>query len=51
MSITREILETSDAQIADAVQYASPLILRGLLYQLTGDESLRDIPVGAVPAA
>lgn len=50
MSITREILETSDAQIADAVEYASPLILRGLLYQLTGDESLRDIPVGAVPA-
>ena len=33
-----ELLEASDATIEDAVQYANPMALRGLLYQLTGDE-------------
>lgn len=35
------LLSATDAMIDDAVQYGDPMILRGLLYQLTGDE---DIP-------
>ena len=35
-----ELLGASDETIEDAVQYADPLVLRGLVYQLTGDESL-----------
>ena len=35
-----ELLEATDAQIEDAVQYADPVVLRGLLYQLTGDEEV-----------
>jgi 4-hydroxyacetophenone monooxygenase len=35
-----ELLAASDEEIEDAVQYAEPLVLRGLLYQLTGDEGL-----------
>ena len=38
-----ELLEASDATIDDAVRYADPLVLRGVLYQLTGDEELLDI--------
>lgn len=37
MKISNELLSASDAQIDDAMQYASPMVLRGLLYQLTGD--------------
>ena len=37
MIVENELLSASDAQIDDAVQYASPMVLRGLLYQLTGD--------------
>jgi 4-hydroxyacetophenone monooxygenase len=36
-----ELLGASDADIDAAVQYADPMALRGLLYQLTGDEELR----------
>lgn len=36
----KELLSATDAQIDDAMQYASPMVLRGLLYQLTGDESV-----------
>jgi 4-hydroxyacetophenone monooxygenase len=50
MANLQEILGASNHEIDDAVSYASPLILRGLLYQLTGDKSLRDLPVGTVPA-
>jgi 4-hydroxyacetophenone monooxygenase len=39
----RELLTASDAEIDDAVQYADPMALRASLYQLTGDEELRDI--------
>ena len=35
-----ELHEATDAAIDDAVQYADPLVLRGLVYQLTGDENL-----------
>ena len=45
-----ELLEASDATIEDAVQYADPLVLRGILYQLTGDESLASVSVGTFGA-
>jgi hypothetical protein len=35
-----ELLEATDTQIEDAVQYADPVVLRGLLYQLTGDDEI-----------
>ena len=35
-----ELIGATDEQIEDAVTYADPVALRGLLYQLTGDESL-----------
>lgn len=37
---TEELLGASDATIDDAVQHADPMVLRGLLHQLTGDESV-----------
>lgn len=40
VTVHKELLEASDAVIEDAVRYADPLVLRGLVYQLTGDESL-----------
>lgn len=38
--VTRELREASDAEIEAAVQLADPMVLRGLLYQLTGDEEV-----------
>ena len=38
--IRRELLDASDAAIEDAVAFADPMILRGLLYQLTGDAAV-----------
>ena len=38
--IRRELLEASDAFIDDAVQFADPMVLRGLIYQLTGDPEI-----------
>ncbi|MBO0693355.1 MAG: NAD(P)/FAD-dependent oxidoreductase [Acidimicrobiaceae bacterium] len=38
-----ELLEATDETIVDAVQYADPMVLRGLLYQLTGDEELTTV--------
>jgi 4-hydroxyacetophenone monooxygenase len=35
-----ELLGATDDQIEDAVQYADAVVLRGLLYQLTGDEEV-----------
>ena len=37
MSETENLLSASDETIEDAVKYADPMVLRGLLYQLTGD--------------
>ena len=34
-----ELAEATDAEIEDAVKYADPMVLRGLLYQLTGDDA------------
>ena len=38
--VTRELREASDETIEDSIQAADPMVLRGLLYQLTGDETL-----------
>lgn len=43
-----ELLDATDAEIEDALAFADPLALRGLLYQLTGDESLAAMPVTTV---
>ncbi|MPY93180.1 MAG: SidA/IucD/PvdA family monooxygenase [Acidimicrobiia bacterium] len=40
MTVRRELLEATNEAIVDAVKYADPMVLRGLLYQLTGDESV-----------
>ncbi|MCW2494467.1 NAD(P)/FAD-dependent oxidoreductase [Jatrophihabitans sp.] len=40
MSSDNSLLDTSDATIEDAVKYADPIVLRALLYQLTGDEAV-----------
>jgi len=38
-----ELLTASDATIEDAVEHGDPMVLRGLLYQLTGDPELKDM--------
>jgi 4-hydroxyacetophenone monooxygenase len=38
-----ELLEASDATIEDAISFADPMALRGLLYLLTGDPELNDM--------
>jgi 4-hydroxyacetophenone monooxygenase len=43
-----ELLEASDETIEDAVCYAEPMVLRGLLYQLTGDETVAATEVRTV---
>ncbi len=40
MSDKSELLTATDEMIDDAVKYADPMVLRGLVYQLTGDESI-----------
>jgi len=52
MAIARpELLAASDETIDDAVIHADPMVLRGLLYQLTGDETLgADVHVTEVRA-
>jgi 4-hydroxyacetophenone monooxygenase len=35
-----ELLNATDEFIDDAVKYADPMVLRGLVYQLTGDQSI-----------
>jgi 4-hydroxyacetophenone monooxygenase len=47
MTDRAELLAATDEQIDDALQYASPMVLRGLLYQLTGDESVIAMKPGA----
>ena len=39
-----ELLNASDAEIEKMVGGADAILLRGLLYLLTGDESVADIP-------
>jgi 4-hydroxyacetophenone monooxygenase len=43
-----ELLDATDEMIDDAVKYADPMVLRGLIYQLTGDESLQATEVTSV---
>jgi 4-hydroxyacetophenone monooxygenase len=43
-----ELLEASDETIENAVKAADPLILRGLLYQLTGDPEVKNIELQKV---
>lgn len=43
-----ELLDASDETIDDAVKYADPMVLRGLLYQLTGDEAVAATEVSTV---
>jgi 4-hydroxyacetophenone monooxygenase len=53
MSARKHLLAASDEEIEDAVNYADPMVLRGLLYQLTGDEEVRATkaaPLGAAGA-
>src|SRR4051812_48978124 len=38
--VRRELLDATDETIEDAVKFADPMVLRGLLYQLTGDEEI-----------
>jgi 4-hydroxyacetophenone monooxygenase len=45
-----EIISASDEVIEDAVKFADPMVLRGLLYQLTGDESVRSTAIGTATA-
>ena len=40
MTDKSELLKATDETIDDAVKYADPMVLRGLVYQLTGDESV-----------
>jgi 4-hydroxyacetophenone monooxygenase len=47
-SVRTELLEATDEQIDDAVNYADPMALRGLLYQLTGDEGVAATKIGSV---
>ncbi|AIT81480.1 monooxygenase [Novosphingobium pentaromativorans US6-1] len=44
------VLETSDDELEDIVTYADAMALRGLLYQLTGDEELKAIGLKRVLA-
>jgi len=43
MTSQTELLEADDAKIEDATRHADPMILRGLLYYLTGDDSIAAI--------
>jgi len=47
--ITSELAQASDDRLIDCLNHANPLILRGLLYQVTGDEDLAAMPIETVP--
>jgi len=40
-ALTSELLAATDAEIEDAVNYAEPMALRGVIHQLTGDSELQ----------
>ena len=53
--VREELLAASDEVIEDAVLHADPFVLRGLLFQLTGDEEVArahvaDVGRGMAPA-
>jgi 4-hydroxyacetophenone monooxygenase len=45
MSARPALLTATDAEIEDAIGYAEPMLLRGLMYQLTADPKLLDMEV------
>src|SRR5215471_7689190 len=45
-----ELRAADDATIEDAVAYADPMVLRGLVYQLTGDPDVAQTAVRPVQA-
>ncbi|MGE0308396.1 MAG: FAD-dependent oxidoreductase, partial [Acidimicrobiia bacterium] len=45
MQISKELARATDEHIERAIAQADPLILRGLLYQLTGNDVLIDMPM------
>ena len=48
MRITNELAQASDERLIDCINHADPLILRGLIYQVTGDEELAAMPIETV---
>jgi len=50
VSSRQELRGANDATIDDAIAYADPMVLRGLLYQLTGDPELKGVAVRSVQA-
>ena len=46
--IRHELLDATDEFIDDAVQFADPMVLRGLIYQLTGDPEVADTELATV---
>ena len=46
--VREELLAASDEVIEDAVLHADPFVLRGLLFQLTGDEEVAQAHVAEV---
>jgi 4-hydroxyacetophenone monooxygenase len=48
-AVASELLEASDEQIERAVAHAEPMVLRGLLYQLTGDEEVAATRIAVDP--
>jgi 4-hydroxyacetophenone monooxygenase len=49
-AVRAELLDASDEVIEDAVKYANPMALRGILFQLTGDPEVKDIEVTRIMA-
>jgi 4-hydroxyacetophenone monooxygenase len=47
-SVRAELIAASDETIEDAVGHADPMVLRGLLYQLTGDPDLKTMALKTV---
>jgi 4-hydroxyacetophenone monooxygenase len=48
--LRHELQAASDAEIEDAVAHADPMVLRGLVYQLTGDPDLESIEIKQILA-
>src|ERR1700733_13724525 len=45
VALRPELANATDAEIDDAVNFVDPMVLRGLLYQLTGDPEVAAVPV------
>ena len=50
-AVRPEILDASDEQIDEAVAYADPMVMRGLLYQLTGHQELAETQLACLENA